>query len=217
MKAITLPGVEEYAAAHTTSDPEHLVEVAAETRRLCELPQMMIGPVQARFLQFYLLALQPRAVLEIGTFTGYSSLSMAEVLPQGGHITTCELSEENAAIAQRHIDASPYADRITVRVGPALKTIESLPGPFDFVMLDADQANFSEYLDPLLERLSPNGVIAVDNVLWNGAVIDNCDGDPATDGIHRFNKMVAARPDLVCVLLTIRDGILLIRRAEGRD
>jgi caffeoyl-CoA O-methyltransferase len=216
VKPITVEGVEEYAAAHTTPDPAHLLDLAAETRRRCERPHMMIGPVEARFFQFLLLGLQPDAVLEIGTFTGYSSLSMAEVLPPGAHITTCELSEEHASIARRHIAASPYADRITVRVGPALDTIATLSGPFDFILLDADQAHFPEYLDVLLPLLSEDGVIAADNVLWSGAVLDDTDTEASTDGLRRFNKTVAGRADLTSVLLSVRDGIMLIRRA-GKD
>ncbi|MFV2088831.1 O-methyltransferase [Micromonospora sp. LOL_021] len=216
MKAITIPGVEEYAASHTTADPEHLLDVATETHRLSDRPQMMIGPVEARFFQFYLTALRARSVLEIGTFTGYSALSMAAVMPADGHITTCELSPEHAEIALQHIKKSQYADRITVHVGPALTTLAKLTGPFDFILLDADQEHFPDYLGRMLELLAPGGVIAADNVLWSGGVIDESDCRPSTIGIRRFNDLVASRSDLTSVLLSIRDGIMLIRRTEGQ-
>ncbi|MEU2615293.1 O-methyltransferase [Micromonospora sp. NPDC007271] len=212
---ITVPGIEEYAQAHTTADPDHLLGLAAETRESCDRPVMMVGPVEARFLQFFLYAQQPRRVLEIGTFTGYSALSMAEALPDGGHIDTCELSEKHAEIARRHIAASKYAYSVTVHVGPALETIRRLPGPYDFILLDADQAHFPDYLDPLLDRLSDGGFLAVDNVLWDGAVLDEADQQDSTRGVRLLNDTVASRPDLTCVMLTIRDGIMLIRRNRG--
>lgn len=213
VKPITEPGIEEYAVAHTSPDPEDLLELAAETRARCERPHMMVGPVEARFLQFLLTAMQPSAVLEIGTFTGYSALTMAKVLPPHGRIITCELSEHHAEIAKKYIAASPYADRITVRVGPAMETIATLTGPFDFILLDADQAHFPEYLDLLVPLLSEKGFLAVDNTLWSGAVLDESDVLESTNGIRRFNDAVAERTDLQFVLLTIRDGLTLIRRA----
>ncbi|MEV7230540.1 O-methyltransferase [Polymorphospora sp. NPDC051019] len=215
MKVITIPGVEEYAAAHTTADPDHLLDLAAETRARCERPHMMIGPVEARFLQFFLLTLQPKRVLEVGTFTGYSSLSMIEVLPPDAEITTCEISQEHADIARKHIAAAGYGDRISVRVGPALETVSTLTGPYDFVLLDADQRHFPEYLDLVLPLLSEDGVVVADNVLWSGAVLDPEDNEPATEGIRRFNDTVVARPDLVCVLASVRDGMMFIRRKKA--
>ncbi|RSM77793.1 methyltransferase [Kibdelosporangium aridum] len=209
---LTLPGVEEYADACTTPDSEDLLDLARLTTAEVDRPHMMVGPVEARFLQFLLTALRPARILEIGTYTGYSALSMAQVLPADAHITTCELNEDFAAIAAKHFAASPHADKITLEVGPALDTIARLSGKFDFILLDADQPHFDHYLEPLTALLSDNGILAADNTLWSGSVLDESDHRPGADGIRRFNRAVAAHPGLVSVLLTVRDGLMLIRR-----
>ncbi|MES9511426.1 O-methyltransferase [Streptomyces sp. NPDC000609] len=209
---LTAPGVEEYILEHTTPDTEELLELAEETIHRSDRPHMMVGPVEARFLQFLLFAHQPKRVLEIGTFTGYSALSMAKVLPGDARITTCELDEEYAAIARKHIAAGPYHDRIDVRTGPALDTLELLDGPYDFILLDADQPHFPDYLDPLVALLSERGILAADNTLWSGSVLDPADDRPGAAGMRRFNDLVTARTDLESVLLSVRDGLRLIRR-----
>jgi caffeoyl-CoA O-methyltransferase len=213
MKPITVPGIEEYARWHSSPDPELLLDVVDATRDHFEAYEMMIGPLGARFLQMLLYALRPQNVLEIGTFTGYSAISMAAALPPGGHIVTCEIDPRHAAIARRHIDASPYADRITIELGPALQTIARLEGPFDFVFLDADKVSYLHYLEAVLPKLGEHALIAADNTLWNGDVLDRPPGDADTDAIRWFNETVGRDPRLVCVLLTVRDGITLIRPA----
>lgn len=213
MRPITLPGIDEYAERHTTPDPEPLLRLADETRRDFAVPQMMVGPVEGRFLQMLVFAMRPRLVLEIGTFTGYSSITMAAVLPPGGRIVTCEVDERHAETARRHIAASPYADRIAIEVGPALATIARLDGPFDLVFIDADQVGYLEYFEAVLPRLSPNGLIAADNTLWNGDVLAARNGDVDVAAIRRFNDAIAADPRVSSVLLTIRDGVTLIRPA----
>jgi caffeoyl-CoA O-methyltransferase len=134
-----------YTEAHTTPPPELMAELAAETKATLSAPGMLTGTVEGRFLEQLVFALQARRVLELGTYSGYSSLSMAAALPQGGHIDTCEVSQEHAAVAQRYIDCSPYADRITIHLGPALETIERLEGEWDFVFIDADKENYANY------------------------------------------------------------------------
>jgi caffeoyl-CoA O-methyltransferase len=213
MKPITLPGIDEYAEHHTTPDPEHLVELAAETYALLTDPQMMSGPVQARFLQMLVHALRPRLVVEIGTFCGYASLSMAEALPPKGRIVSCEINPTHAELAGRHIASSPYADRITIELGPALETLRRLDGPFDFVFIDADKVSYLDYYEAALSKLSPHGLIAADNSLWNGEVLDADSPSPDAQALRGFNDTVARDPRVSCVLATIRDGITLIRRA----
>ena len=149
-------------------------------------------------------------MLEIGTLTGYAALSMAEVLPQGGHVHTCEIAPEHAEIAQRYIDESPYADRITIHVGPALATIAKLEGELDFVFIDADKPNYDNYYEAVLPRLSERGLIAIDNTLWGGKVLDPPDEN--TRAIAALNDKLAADERVVVVQLTVRDGIALIRR-----
>jgi len=206
------PEIERYAEEHTTPEPAHLVALAEETRTATQLPQMMVGRVEGRLLKFLVGALGARRVLEIGTFTGYSALSMAEALPPDGRIVTCEIDEHHASIARRHIAASPYADRIEVRLGPAIDTIATLDGPFDFVFIDADKTSYAAYYEAVLPLLSDDGLIAVDNVLWMGQVLDDTDQSPDTRAIVDFNRRVAGDDRVECVLLTVRDGVLLVRR-----
>lgn len=213
MIPVVKEGIEEYAAAHTTPPPPWLVALAAETERDNPMAMMMVGALEGRFLELLVFALGARRVLEIGTFTGYSSLSMAAGLPDGGRIVTCDVDPAALAVARRHIAASPYADRIEVREGPALETIAGLEGPFDFVFVDADKTNYLNYYEAVLPKLAKRGLIAVDNTLWSGAVLDESDTSESTEAIRAFNDHVRADPRVVCVQLTVRDGVTLIRCA----
>lgn len=212
MKPVTLPGIEEYAESHTTPDHGTLVQLAAETNDALTDPQMMSGRVQGQFLQMLVHALRPRLVVEVGTFSGYAALAMAEVLPPEGRIVTCEIDARHAEFARRHIAASPHAGRITVAEGPAADTLRKLDGPFDFVFIDADKGGYLEYYELALEKLAPRGLIAADNALWNGDVLNADSPDPDTQALREFNDVVARDPRVACVLLTIRDGLVLIRR-----
>jgi len=214
MADIVDPQVERYAAAHSEPEPAALRALAEETRAGTSAPGMMTGHLEGRFLTTLVAMLQARRVLEIGTFTGYSALAMAESLPPGGSIITCDISEEHVAIARRHIAASPYADRIEIRMGPALETVAGLEPPFDLVFIDADKPNYPAYLDAVVPLLSPHGVIAADNVLWSGDVVDGRGGadDENLAGIRAFNDKVAADDRLAAVMVPIRDGVSLIRR-----
>jgi caffeoyl-CoA O-methyltransferase len=204
--------LERYAEAHTTPPPEALRELAEETRATLRSPQMLTGPIEGRFLQQLVFAAGARRVLELGTYSGYSALSMAEGLPPGGRIDTCEVDEAHAEVARRHIARSPHADRITVHVGPALETLERLEGPWDLVFVDADKESYLRYYEAVLPRLSERGLIVVDNTLWSGRVLDPDPDDASTRAIVEFNDRVAADDRVVCVQLTVRDGVTLIRR-----
>lgn len=210
---VVAPAIEEYAEAHSAPATEALAHLAAETEATLDAPQMMVGALEGRFLEMLVFSSGARRVLEIGTFSGYSSISMAAGLGPEGRITTCELSERHAEVARRHIEAAGFTDRIEVRVGPALDTLEELGGPFDFVFVDADKGNYSNYYEAVLPKLSPRGLIAVDNTLWSGRVIDPEDQEPDTVAIRDFNKRIADDPRVTNVVLTIRDGITLIRAA----
>jgi caffeoyl-CoA O-methyltransferase len=140
---------------------------------------------------------------------------MAEALPADGRIVTCEIDERHAEIARRHIAASPYADRIDVRLGPALETIAGLDGPFDLVFIDADKGGYIDYLEAVLPLLADHGLIVADNVLWSGRVIDAADESADTRAIRAFNEHVARDPRLEHVMLTVRDGVTLIRKARA--
>jgi caffeoyl-CoA O-methyltransferase len=211
------PRVEQYAVEHTTPEPPWFATLAEETRNATRAPTMMVGTLEGRLLTALVAMLRPRSVLEIGTFTGYSALSMAEALPADGRIVTCDISEEHLAIARRHIAASPYAGVIEIRSGPALETIATLPGPFDLVFIDADKTSYAAYFEATLAKLAPDGVILVDNVLWSGRVLDPAIVDPDTAAIKAFNDQVLADDRVEVVMLTVRDGVSLIRhRRAGR-
>ena len=203
--------VESYAVAHTTGEPAYFAALAERTRAETDAPEMMVGTLEGRFLAALVALARPQLVLELGTFTGYSALSMAGSLPPGGRIITCDISEEHVAMARRNFAASPHADRIEVRVGPALDSIASLDGPFDFVFIDADKVGYLSYYEALLPKLAADGVIVVDNVLWSGRLLDSSDDSAGTRAIREFNDHVAADERVEVVMLTVRDGVSLIR------
>ena len=212
MSFIVAPEVEQYAEERTTPPPAYLQVLAEETERTMAAPQMMVGALEGRFLEMLVFALQPQLVLEIGMFTGYSSLSMAAALPPGGRIVTCDVDPKAEEVARRHIEASPYSDRIEIRMGPALDTIASLEGPFDLVFIDADKTNYRNYYDAVLPKVATHGMIAVDNVLWSGQVIDPEDKSDNTEALRAFNDKVRDDSRVQCVMTTIRDGVTLIRK-----
>ena len=204
--------IEAYAAEHTTPEDPLLARVAAETRAGEESHGMMVGLLEGRFLETLVWLSGARRVLEIGTFTGYSALAMAAALPPDGHLVTCELSRERAETARRHFDASAWSDRIEIRVGPALDSIADLDGPFDLAFIDADKTNYTRYYEAVLPQLADRGLIVVDNVLWSGRVLDADDQSDDTVAIRAFNDFVAADERVLCVMLTVRDGVTLLRR-----
>ena len=217
MADIVDPRVEEYAVAHSTPEPDRFTALAEETRAATTAPQMMVGSLEGRFLSFLVSMLRPRLVVEVGTFTGYSALSMAESLPPEGRIITCDISEEHVAIARRHIAASPYADRIEIRVGPAIDTLRTIDGPVDLAFIDADKSGYLEYYEDLVRKLAPDGIIAVDNVLWSGRVLDEAppdEVDEMTPVLRRFNDHVVRDERVECVMLPLRDGVTLVRRRD---
>jgi caffeoyl-CoA O-methyltransferase len=202
------PRADEYAERHTTPSGELFERLAAETREKTEIPEMMVGEVEGRFLEFLVRATGARRVLELGTFTGYSSISMARGLRQGGRVITCDVDAETNAIARRYAEEAGVADRIEYRLGPALETLAVLEGPFDVVFIDADKENYRNYYDAALPKLAPNGLILADNALRNGRVLDEDSGEP----MQAFNDYVLDDERVECVLLTVRDGILLVRK-----
>jgi caffeoyl-CoA O-methyltransferase len=209
-----VPGaVEAYAEAHTTPPGAHLDALAEATRVSLGMPIMLSGPVEGRLLETLVWAAAPRLVLEIGTFSGYSALSMVRALPPGGRIVTCELDDEHADFAERHIRAAGEEGRIEVRRGRALETIAALDGPFDLVFVDADKTGYIAYYEAVLPKLAERGLIVVDNTLRGGEVADGRPGERART-LAAFNDHVAADTRTVQVVLTIRDGVTLIRRAR---
>ena len=201
------PRVDEYAEAHTTPSGELYARLAAETHDKTTAPQMMVGEVEGRFLEFLVRSTGAKRVLELGTFTGYSSLSLARGLSEGGRVVTCDVNEETTAIARRYAEEAGLADRIEYRLGPGLETLADLEGPFDLIFVDADKENYLNYYEAVLPMLAPDGLLLADNALRNGRVL--ADGD---EPMKTFNDHVLADERVECVLLTVRDGILLVRK-----
>jgi caffeoyl-CoA O-methyltransferase len=204
--------VEEYAESHSSPDGELFERLAAETREKTTAPQMMVGLLEGRFLGVLVRSLRARRVLELGTFTGYSSISMALTLPSGGRVITCDVNEETTTIARRYADEAGVADRIDFRLGPALETIAGLDGPFDLIFIDADKPNYVNYFEATLPLLADYGLMIADNTLWSGRVADPKEDDANTQAIRAFNDHVLADPRVENVLLTVRDGMNLIWR-----
>jgi caffeoyl-CoA O-methyltransferase len=211
---ITPDDVERYCAEHTTAPGPWMEALEAETRAELSSPQMLTGRLEGRFLETLVWATGARRVLEIGTFSGYGALSLAGGLPPDGKVWTCELSEERAAFARRHIAASPLAERIEVVVGPALESVRSLPGPWDLVFIDADKTGYPDYVEAVRDRLAPRGLVLLDNTLRGGDVVDpGSDPDESTRVTAALNDRLATDPDWVVTLLPVRDGVTLLRRA----
>ena len=207
MDVVSRP-VEAYVERLTSPHDPLLAELSSETADMLGATSMLTGPVAGRFLELLVWFGRPQRILEIGTFSGHSALAMAAALPEGSRIDACEIDPERAAFAQRYFDRSPHGSRITLHVGPALETIARLEGDFDLVFIDADKEGYVDYYEAVLPRLTERGLIVADNTLASGRVVEG-PRPPIAD----FNEHVAADPRTVQVLLSVRDGMTLIRRA----
>ncbi len=204
--------VEQYAEEHSTPPNDLFQRLAAETREKTTAPQMMVGQLEGHLLGELVRLSGARHVLELGTFTGYSSISMALALPSEGRVISCDVNEETTAIARRYAEEAGVADRIEFRLGPGLDTVATLEGPFDLIFIDADKENYVNYYDATLPLLADDGVMVVDNTLWSGRVANENERDGATEAIRALNDRVRDDPRVENVLLTVRDGMNMIRR-----
>ena len=210
-RPIADPDLEGYAASHSTAPPAHLDAIAAATRGWSDAPGMMVDEVEGRLLALLAALCGARRILEIGTFTGYSAVSMAEALPPDGELVTLELRPDHAAKARQHIVEAGLGHVITVVEGPALESLARLDGPFDLAFIDADKAAYPDYYDAVVPRMRPGGLIVADNVLRSGRILDGAARDADTVGMRTFNDRVVADERVEAVMLTVRDGISLIR------
>jgi caffeoyl-CoA O-methyltransferase len=212
VKAIIPEKIEAYCLRHSTTRGKLLRELERYTRRHVENSQMLIGPHEAALLALLVRLTGARRILEIGTFTGYSALCLAETLPKNGRLLTCEINPRHAAIAQSFFKRSPHGRKIRIHLGPALETLADLPRSvsFDFVFLDADKENYVNYYEAVLPRLRPGGLIVADNVLWSGRVL--APKQKTDRAVVRFNRHVRRDPRVECVMLPLRDGVSLIRK-----
>jgi len=215
MDPLIAPEALAYAEAHTTAPPPHLAAVDESTRQ--EFPSwgMMVGRQEGRFLEMLVFTSQATSVLEIGTFTGYSSIAMAAGLPQGGSIISLEVNPHHARVARGNIAAAGLEGRISVIEGPALASLAELDGPFDLVFIDADKVGYDAYFEAVLPKLARHGLIVADNTLQAGGVLDSAtDRHESATALRAFNDKLVGDPRVVCVLTTIRDGVTLIRHAD---
>jgi caffeoyl-CoA O-methyltransferase len=212
MKALISAEIEAYATAHSMEESVICRTLRAETHRQMDSPQMLVGPLEGAFLKLLTRIVGATHVLEIGMFTGYSALCFAEALPEEGTVTTCEIDGASAALARRFFAISPHGQKITVRMGPAIEIMGALESRYDLIFIDADKQNYLNYYRRAKELLTPKGVIVIDNVLWDGNVLLHPPPDDRTAAIQELNRTVASDAEMSAVLLTIRDGVLLIRR-----
>jgi len=199
--------VERFAHDHTKPESELYLRLRDETYATMKSPQMQVGRIEGRFLKMLVRLTGARQVLEIGMFTGYSALMMAEGLPDDGHLITCDVDPNAEAIARRYFNESPHCHKIEIRMGPALETLNTLSGPIDMVFIDADKGNYSNYYEACLPLVRPGGLIVADNVLWSGRVLHPESSDD--HAIVAFDELLQSDPRVENVCLTVRDGMML--------
>jgi caffeoyl-CoA O-methyltransferase len=202
--------IERYARQHTTPENDLLTELRAQTYAKTSAPQMQVGRVEGTFLKLLVRVSRARTVIEIGMFTGYSALMMAEALPQDGRLITCDVDPQAEAMARAYFARSPHGGKIEIRMGPALETLKRLDGPFDLVFIDADKVNYPRYYDAVIDKVPAGGLIVFDNMLWSGEVLDPLSDDARA--IAAAARRVQEDTRVENVLLTVRDGILLAYR-----
>ena len=205
--------IEEYVEAHTDDVSPLLQELMTETEKFTGRAFWSIGKVEGKILQLLIKISNTRRAVEVGTFTGYSALVIAEALPDDGVLTTCENSQAYADIARRYFKKSPHGKKIRLRLGPALKTLRAMPaGCTDFVFIDADKPSYGDYFDEALRILASGGLIFVDNVFWRHKIFKPKVTNENAKAIAAFNEKVRREKRVEKVMLSVRDGIYLIRK-----
>ncbi len=204
--------INHYAEKHTSKESELLYELNRQTHLKTQLPIMISGHLQGRFLSMISKMIQAEFILEIGTFTGYSALCLAEGLKENGKLITIDNHEEQAAIAQEYFDKSIYKNQIQSIIGNAIEVIPTLNEQFDIVFIDADKANYANYYDLIFDKVKKGGYILTDNVLFHGTVIQQDNINKNTRAIQQFNEKLSKDNRVENVLLPIRDGILITRK-----
>jgi predicted O-methyltransferase YrrM len=205
--------LDDYILSHIDPEGEYLHALWRDTQLKLSYGQMASGHLQGRLLKMLVEMIRPRRVIELGTFSGYSALSMAEGLPEGAELHTIEVYDENEDFLRRWIDGSPWADRIHLHIGDALDIIPTLGDRWDLAFVDADKREYVKYYEMLLPRMNPGGVILADNTLWYGRITEEARAtDLQTRGLQEFNDLVASDPRVEKVILPLRDGLSIIRK-----
>jgi len=206
--------IEAYAEAHTEPENELLRQLNRDTHAKIMRPRMLSGHLQGRLLALFSRLVHPHHILEIGTYTGYSALCLCEGLAPGGKLTTIDSNEELEGFARETFARSEYHTQIDYRIGKALDILPTLAGPFDLMFIDADKVNYSRYYDMILDKLRPGGIIMADNVLWSGKIVDPsaAKSDRDTQALLAFNKKIREDTQVKCLLLPVRDGIMVAQK-----
>lgn len=209
--------LDSYVDSHISPEPEHLKRLTRESYLRLVNGRMCSGHLQGRLLKMLTQLCSPKLVLELGTFSGYSALCIAEGLPEGGRLVTIEADDEMEDFIRRQLAGAPYSAKIELRIGDALEVCrEFADGSVDMIFIDADKRQYPEYLEESHRLLRPGGLIIADNTLWSGHVCDPAyDRDPQTAGVKKFNRLAATHPDFETVILPFRDGITLLRRIDN--
>jgi caffeoyl-CoA O-methyltransferase len=209
------PQIEAYAEIHTSPEPELLVNLTRETHLRTHMPQMLSGHLQGKLLRMLCQMIKPERILEIGTFTGYSAICLAEGLPLTGVLHTIEINPEMQEIAMKYFEKAGLSEKIVMHSGNALDILPLIPGPFDLTFIDADKDHYIDYFNMALEKTRPGGWIVADNALWYGRVIHTETGkDRETAGIIAFNEYVQSHPAVENLLLPVRDGLMIARKTS---
>ena len=207
------PSLFDYVVQHSQEEPQLLKDLTRETHLKVLQPRMLSGPLQGRFLSLLAKLLSPKRILEVGTFTGYATLCLAEGLPKEGIIDTLDKNEELVDFQRSYFDRSPWGNQIHQHLGNALDIIPQLNSTYDLIFLDADKKNYLNYLPLLLPKLNSGGLLLSDNVLWSGKVLEATQKkDEDTKILKAFNQELASHPALETVLLPLRDGLTLSRK-----
>lgn len=207
------PALHVYVEQHTSPESDLLKSINRDTHAKVMMPRMLSGHVQGRYLAMLSKLMQPKVILELGTYTGYSAICLAEGLPEDGKLITIDVNEELEDRVRGYFDAAGIAEKVDYRIGKALEIIPALNEKFDLIFIDADKENNGRYYDLLIDKLNPGGLMLVDNVLWSGKVVAE-KKDKDTQAILDFNKKVQDDPRVENILLPLRDGILMIRKVS---
>jgi caffeoyl-CoA O-methyltransferase len=212
MESFTLKEIETYCISKSFKPSKELNDLETYTRSKVDMSQMLIGPLEGSVLGFLIRLNGAKRVLEFGTFTGYSALTMAENLPEDGEVYTLDINQETVDIGKKYWEQSSHGKKITSLIGPALESLSKIKGKIDLVFIDADKENYLNYLNKSLELLSPKGVIVLDNALWSGQVLKENPEESSTKALKEVNDFVANNKNLYGSLLPIRDGMFLIQK-----
>ncbi len=208
------PKLYDYLVAHGHNGDPIRAELAAETAKLGQISTMQIAAEQGTLMAILAGAIGARSAVEVGTFTGYSALCVARALPADGRLLCCDLNEQWTGIGRRYWERAGVANKITLKLGPAADTLKAIPASqtFDFAFIDADKSSYGIYYEEILKRLRPGGLIVIDNVLWNGAIIDDAIKDADTLALRALNDFIAKDTRVEAVMIGVADGLTIVRK-----